>query len=87
MFFRIRIIDKGKKIICFWFPCILLWILLLPFVILAFLLALLGDILTLCQFRLTRLYIALLALTSELKGTFIDIDNSKTNSHVQVTIL
>jgi hypothetical protein len=87
LFFRIRIIEKGAKRIGLWFPALLLWIVLLPLILLALFLTLIGDLMTLFQYRLTQLLAGILAVIGELKGTIVHIDNRKTNSQVRVTIL
>ena len=87
LFFRIRIIEKGEKKIGFWFPAFLIWILILPLVVVAFALTLLIDLMTFFQLRLTLLLAGVMAVTTELKGTIVNIDSRKDDSQLQITIL
>ncbi len=87
LFFRIRIVEKGEKKIGCWFPAVLILILFLPLVLLAFIITLFIDLITFFQLRLTLLLAGVLAVTTELKGTKVNIDSRKDNSQVQITIL
>ena len=87
LFFRIRIIEKGEKKIGFLFPAVLIWILLLPLILLAFIITLCIDLITFFQLRLTLILAGVLAVTTELKGTIVNIDGRKDDSHVQITVL
>jgi hypothetical protein len=87
LFFRIRIIEKGEKRIGLWFPVVLIWILFLPLLLLAFIITLLIDLMTFFQLRLTRALAGILAVTTELKGTIVNIDSRKDDSQLQITIL
>jgi len=86
LWFYIRVRDKGKKFIGLWLPLLLIWLLLLPFLLMTFILILLGDTLTAFRFRLTRILTAVLGLSTLIKGTTVRINNYKEDSSVLVHI-
>jgi hypothetical protein len=85
--FYIRVRDKGQNVIGLWLPLLLIWLLLLPFVLLAFILIFISDLLTAFRFRLTRLLAGIFTLSVWIKGTTIRVDNVSEDSSVLVTIL
>jgi len=86
LWFYIRIMDKGRKVLGLWLPVPLIWLLLLPFVLLTFTLILTGDLLTAFKFRLTRLLAGVLGLIMKINGTTVKIKNPNEDSSVLVHI-
>jgi hypothetical protein len=86
LFIYFRIVDNGKKIIGLWFPMVLIWLILLPFVIIAFIVTLIGDIITFFQYRMTLILGSVLSLTTKLHGTTVNINNPISNSQIIIDI-
>ncbi|MBN2416303.1 hypothetical protein JXO52_10700 [bacterium] len=72
-FIVVKVTPPRQKTIHVWLPVVLLWPLVLLLLTLPFFLILLADLLTLFRFRLTRLMVAVLALTLELRGTCVTV--------------
>ena len=86
LLFRIRIFDKGKKIIGLWIPSLIILLILLPIIVLAYLMILIADLFTVFRFRMTLLFTGVLAVITHLTGTSIQIQNQKEDSRVIVDI-
>ena len=72
-----RVTDQGRTRFALWLPVFLAWILLLPFFVLALVVTLLVDLLTLpigWRFNLTRFLFGLVGLLGEIRGTEVTVD-------------
>ena len=73
----LRVMDQGRTKFRLWLPLFLLWLLLLPFFVLALVVTLLVDLLTLAagwRFNFTRFLFNVVGLLGETRGTEVNID-------------
>jgi hypothetical protein len=72
-----RVTDQGHTKFRLWLPLFLLWLLMLPFFVLALVLTLLVDLFTLAigwRFNATRFLFGVVGLLGETRGTEVHVD-------------
>lgn len=87
-----RVTDQGRTKFRLWLPLWLLWLLVLPFFLLALVLTFLADLVTLPMgngFRFTRLLFGLVDVLGQARGTEVYVDSrdpKHPQSHVAFTL-
>ena len=86
LFFRIRIVDKGRKVIGLWIPAFILLLLLLPLIVLVSIFILIADLFTLFRYRMMLLFWGVLAVFLQMTGTSVRVNDPEDDSSVLVDI-
>ena len=84
-----RVVDQGRTRFRLWLPLCLLWLLVLPFLLLALVLTLLADLVTLPmgnRFGFTRLILGVIDVMSAARGTEIHVDAQPRHENKQASL-